>query len=418
MKKLWMILCTLFIATFTLSAAEQELKGESGDFYATISKSFKVGEGGSFKVERITGSFIISTWEVEQVDIQQDIRIRSYTRGEAEEIYRRAQTSCTMSGKTVYIKGDFDDDGNRVENTYTVTLPRRFNVDIEARGGDITLTKLEGDIEMQTSGGDIQLLETSGRTRVTTSGGDMSFEKVTGEISANTSGGDIELRKVFGRGQFNTSGGDIDLDEATNAITLNTSGGDIQVKRAQANLSANTSGGNIDVSDCLGNCSVNTSGGDISLERMKGKVDAQTSGGEIDGADFEEPVSVSTSGGDIRLADVRAAVSCATSGGDVDVQMTLTDFSKNHAVDLQTSGGKITLTIPGKMPASITAEIRTSRGNYKMERYDIYSDFPLTKTKPVESGEAVIHSEGDINGGGDPIHLETTSGDIYIKKAK
>jgi DUF4097 and DUF4098 domain-containing protein YvlB len=416
MKKLGIIFYVVLLLTCAVSA--QELKGEGGDFYTTISKSFKVGEGGNFNAERITGDFDISTWEKEEVAIQLEMRIRSFTRGEAEEVYRRAQTSFSMSGKTVYVKGDFNGDNGRVENHFTVTLPKRFNVRIETSGGDIFLTQLEGEVEMKTSGGDIHISETSGRVRVSTSGGDMIFSQVSGEIDANTSGGDIDLRKIFGRGRFNTSGGDIALDEASNEVSLNTSGGDIQVKRAQADLSANTSGGDIAISDCIGKCSVNTSGGNISLERMKGNVSARTSGGDIVGADFEEPVSVSTSGGEIRLTNVRAAVFCETSGGDIDVQMSLADFSKNHAVELRTSGGKITLTLPEKLPATITAEIRTSRGNYRMERYDIYSDFPLTKTKPDEDGEVVIHSEGDINGGGDPIKLETTSGDIYIKKAK
>lgn len=113
---------------------------------------------------------------------------------------------------------------------------------------------------------------------------------------------------------------------------------------------------------------------------------------------------------------MRAGVDAQATGGDVDAEITLEDFSKEHAMDLKSTGGTIRLTLPEKLPATIEAQIRTSRHDYQTERYDIYSDFPLTKSEPEKIGDVVIKSTGDINGGGDPIRLETTSGDIYIKK--
>ena len=62
-----------------------------------------------------------------------------------------------------------------------------------------------------------------------------------------------------------------------------------------------------------------------------------------------------------------------------------------------------------------------------LDEYDIYSDFPLNIVREGdEAGKShrkfyrkvngAITAEGDINGGGDSISLETTNGDIYIKK--
>ena len=415
MRKL-AILFVLGALLLSVNLPAQDLRGSSGNFYATISKSFDVQAGGSLTVKNVTGDFDVKGWTNNVVEITQEIRIKSFTKGEAEEIFKRAHNAIEQSGSRIRIEGDYD--GNRVHSTFTINVPEKFDVAIGTSGGDIELAGTEGEIDLSTSGGDIEIMDTAGRTRANTSGGDLTFSDVSGTIAGATSGGDIELKDIYGDGTFTTSGGDIYLVNATDRVKLNTSGGSIKVEQVSGDLNANTSGGDISVRQISGSCSVNTSGGDIDLHDIQGPTRANTSGGDITGENFMEKISVNTSGGDINLENVQAAVSGRTSGGDIDVVVTLTDFSKPHDVDLKTSGGEIKLTIPEDMPATVSAEIRTSRRNYEMKRYDIYSDFPLTKIEPDDRGEVVIRSEGDINGGGDPIVLETSGGDIYIKKIK
>ncbi|MBN1480267.1 hypothetical protein JXA70_08360 [candidate division KSB1 bacterium] len=410
--------CLLILLALVLSAPlpAQGLKGSSGNFYATINRSFDVQPGGSITVKEVTGDFKVTGWSKNVVEITQEIKIKSFTKGEAEEIYKRAQDAIEQSGSKIRIEGDYD--GNRVHSIFTINVPEKFDVSIGTSGGDIELSGTEGEVDVSTSGGDISITDTAGRTRASTSGGDLTFSDISGTVAGATSGGDIDLKDIYGQGTFTTSGGDISLTNATDNIKLNTSGGSIKVREVSGDLGANTSGGDIDVMNITGSCSVNTSGGDITLQDMSGPTNANTSGGDISGSNLMEKIHVNTSGGDIDLDNVQAQVSGRTSGGDVNVVVTLKDFSKPHGVDLQTSGGTIKLTIPEDMPATVKAEIRTSRRNYEMKRYDIYSDFPLRKTEPDEHGDVIIKSEGDINGGGDPIDLETSGGDIYIKKGK
>ena len=381
----------VMILALLVSVQAQDLQGGSGNYHATIEKSFDVSPGGEITVREVTGDFNVKGGSNDAVKITQRITIKSFTKGEAEEIYRRAKTAMEQSGNRIRIEGDYK--GNRVHSVFDIQVPEKFDVTIKSSGGDIELAGVEGEIELSTSGGDIEITDSAGQTKASTSGGDLTFSSISGSVQGSTSGGDIDLQDIFGEGSFSTSGGDIELKNATDRIKLSTSGGSIRVEKVSGDLQANTSGGEIWVQNIGGTCRVNTSGGDIRLQSITGDIKANTSGGDISGADFDEPVSVNTSGGDIELDDVRAAVSANTSGGDVDVVMTLTDFSKDHGVKLGTSGGTITLTIPENLPATIEAEIRTSRRNYDMERYDIYSDFPLKKSKPEEFGDVIIRSE-------------------------
>ena len=103
-------------------------------------------------------------------------------------------------------------------------------------------------------------------------------------------------------------------------------------------------------------------------------------------------------------------------GGDINIDMTLQDFGKPHAVHAETTGGDIRIQIPALLPATITAEVRLSRRSNC--RNDIFSDFPLTKSAPDETGDRILRSKGEINGGGDLIDLKANGGSIYIKKSR
>ncbi len=200
----------------------------------------------------------------------------------------------------------------------------------------------------------------------------------------------------------------------------NTSGRSIELYNVGAEVDAHTSGGDIIVNGSKGSLEVSTSGGDIELKNINDVIEAKTSGGDIEADNVLNGIKVKTSGGDIELNDIKGFIEAATSGGDVEAQMTLTNFSKNHHVTLKSSGGNLKLYIPAKLPATIDATIKIS--GFSWHDYEISSDFPLTtetvKDSKSQRGKRVetIHSHGKINGAGDLIKLETSNGNIEIKK--
>jgi hypothetical protein len=403
-------------AAFLLAAAAfaQEITGRSGDFRTTITKEFKAEPGGKLVIKGSSGDIIVQSWDQNEVKIREDLVMDVYTREEAEEVVQRTSNSYSASGITIYIRGS--DGRNEIRRSYQVSVPKKFNLDLNTSGGDISVQSVSGTVELNTSGGDVELMNIDGQTQVRTSGGDLVFKEISGPLQAHTSGGDVDMVNINGEASVNTSGGDISVVNAKNRVTVQTSGGDIGIERVDGDLIASTSGGDVSAAHCKGRIDLNTSGGDVEMIDMTGEASANTSGGDIVGQGFESKVDVRTSGGEISLHDVRAGASAHTSGGDVELVMTLADFKKPHPVNLETDGGSITLTLPAKLPATITAEIYLDRHGSFLKRFDIYSDFPLTKTEPAETDEDVLRSTGDINGGGDPITLRTRNGDIRIKK--
>ena len=166
------------------------------------------------------------------------------------------------------------------------------------------------------------------------------------------------------------------------------------------NLNVNTAGGHLSVSHITGRLNLHTSGGRIMLGNISGDVKAATSGGSIKIGEVNGNLDVRTSGGRIDIEGVMGNLNAHTSGGSIEARL-LQQTSK--PVKLSTSGGNIRLAVPADFKADLEAS--TSGGS-------IYTDFPVVVTGRVSTSS--LH--GPINGGGPPVELHTSGGNIEIAK--
>lgn len=387
----------------------QNITEQNGRFVSEISKSFAVASGGTLSVRGISGDVKLTAWDKASVEIRETVRLKVFTRAEAEEILQRLEAEISQSGNLVSIDGG--DEWAWADRKLEISLPKQFAVALRISDGDVTLRGVAGNLELRTSHGDVEVADAGGNLEIHTSAGNLEVLNHQGLLDAKTSGGNIRIANVSENATLHTSGGNIRVSDVQKALSARTSGGEIDIRNAGGNVEARTSGGNISLLNCAGDAVLRTSGGDIDAETVAGSLEAKTSGGEVSGRNIAGRVDAATSGGDINFRDVRGAVRAATSAGDVEVEITLNDFKQDHRIYLESSSGSIRLYLPEKLPATISAEIRR---NSRWNRNEIYSDFPLTGEDT--GSERALRKSGDINGGGDEIILETTGGDIYIKK--
>jgi len=120
---------------------------------------------------------------------------------------------------------------------------------------------------------------------------------------------------------------------------------------------------------------------------------------------------VSTLGGNIHIRNARGAIEAQISGGGIDAQLIKHKGKRDTRCKLQSLGGNITIHLPEDLPANIEAELEIRREVSR--EYQIYTDFPIEISG---TGTRIITASGKINGGGDPIHLNTINREIRIKK--
>lgn len=277
-----------------------------------------------------------------------------------------------------------DDKNKRYEKQFTV-----------AEGGNLIVESDEGTIKIESwDKNELNVV-------VEVDGSDSRAEKYRVEFKQE--GNTISVfGKLRDRSFFKWNIGDLDVYYTIYVpkkfnTTVNTSGGNIDASQLTGKADYTTSGGSIRAENIEGQVVISTSGGDIDLREIKGNVDAETSGGNVMCENVVGNVKGHTSGGNVEIRSVDGRVNAGTSGGSVVIKVT----GENKGIDAETSGGDIDVYVKDGTSADIDAE--TSGGS-------VDCDLPVTVRGKVRDSE--LH--GKINGGGNPIRLETSGGSIHI----
>jgi hypothetical protein len=197
------------------------------------------------------------------------------------------------------------------EVEYRVSVPQKFNAQVETAGGPIFVSNLKGGVNVHTSGGSLNL------------------DGIDGPVNGSTSGGGIKLAGSKGRAQVHTSGGPIRITDVTGDVDASTSGGPIFVERSSGRMKAHTSGGGIEIREATGAIDASTAGGPVTATlrgQPKEECRFYTSGGSID---------IGLSG------DIHMDLDASASGGRVwtDFPVTLSSHRPEHELRTPLNGG-------------------------------------------------------------------------------
>ncbi len=289
-------------------------------------------------------------------------------------------------------------------------------------GGQLIMNVDRGSIHITTSDSDkVDVAITRGLTGVSSAEAKKIFEQHKIKLSSSESGVKIEaekpqkiglFRNPFSRLQVDyaivvparfdidvrTAGGHIEVGDLDGKAAVHTSGGNLKLGAIKGPLKAHTAGGHITLTRSEGDAEVSTSGGNLELGEIQGSLVAHTSGGHITLQKTRGSVNASTSGGNIRVQDAYGPITARTSGGNVSAQLNTQPTSD---CSLKTSGGNIEVLLASNLALELDAH--TSGGK-------VDSDFPGSLNKQQTRLTA------RINGGGPDLVLETSGGNVNIRK--
>jgi hypothetical protein len=336
-----------------------------------IRRTFTVGPGGQLTVKADRGSITVTAGDSTGVEIDIMRNVKRASKARAEKVFRDHEISFSQDGNNVKVVAGFkreprlwDDIWHRFQVRYTITVPSQFNVDLKTAGGTITIGNL------------------TGKVRAETSGGSLKFGKIDGSVWGRTAGGGITLLACTGQVEVKTSGGSINLGEVEGKVSAGTAGGSISVKKA------------------LGDAELKTSGGSINVDEITGMLDAGTAGGSIRVRQAGKSVVAKTSGGGIDISEAKGTVDASTSGGSITGSFAV---QPEGDCKLKGSGGSITVYLKDSLAFDVDA--RTSGGR-------VVTDVPVT----VQGEHKSASLRGRINGGGPALILQTSAGNINLRK--
>jgi hypothetical protein len=357
-------------------------------------------DGGRLVLRADFGSITVRPGQSGRVGCQ--VRLQAYTPGapEANRYFRSLELSLRTAEGTIYLTSRSASERHRGMNLsaeFFITVPPRFNLDLETRGGDIAVERLGGELRASTAGGDIRAGDLTGPVKVETAGGNIALGNMGQRLEASTAGGNIRVGNVKGNASLDTSGGEIAAGLIEGTVTAQTAGGDIALRGATGSVVAETAGGQIQIGDCGSSVHAQTAGGNIRLQGARGIVKVETAGGSIDMFQLQSAVRAATAAGRI-LAEISASRQT---------------FANSN---LQTSVGDVQVFLPVDLPLNINAVIDEAAG------HKIISDFPLT-VQGVPQGEddqdfgtRTVRGKCALNGGGKELVIHTVMGNIEIHK--
>ncbi len=329
-------------------------------------------------------------------------KVRKRVRMPREDEARRLLSDCPLKAR---INGDLAElildcpvrrPRQRVGADFYVTVPKALaRTMLETMGGGVLADNIDGEVSARSSGGGIQV------------------DRIGGAVTLETAGGGIKLGQVVGRIKAQTAGGPIDLQSGGDEAVLTTNGGNIIVVQCQKGIRAETAGGEIRIQRAGGNIIAGTAGGDVRIGEAAGTVVAQTSGGSIHVDSAHGLVRAETAGGGIRLWKISGPVRAETAAGNISAQVVASRQLWGES-SLATTIGDVVVYLPADLAVTIRATIEAAGS-----RHRILSDFPLVMRNITdEPGVRELLGEGQVNGGGAPLRIRTTSGNIEIRKVK
>ncbi len=355
--------------------------------------------GGRLVVRAEMGSVTVTPGPDNRVDCRVKVEVDSGNQSRARQVANGHEVGMHVGEDGVFFLNSrfprgWDKESGRtsVSVSFEIRVPARFSLDLETRGGSVTVERLEGELRAVTAAGSIRTGDVSGPVRVETAGGSIELGNLGNRVEARTAGGHIRVGDVQGDVLLETSGGRIYVGRATGAVRAATAGGDVLIGGSGADVYAQTAGGKIRIGETGGRVRAETAGGSIFVDAARGPVQVQTAGGSID------------------LLRVRSGVEATTVAGRIQAQFTGTRESYQPST-LENSFGDIEVFLPADLPLTIQAEILQSMG------HTITTEFPLqVKSRGSEFGPRQVEGSGNLNGGGELLRLRTTGGNIVIRK--
>jgi DUF4097 and DUF4098 domain-containing protein YvlB len=307
------------------------------------------------------GDISITAGDTSTMQVQAHAVAYAESDSEANKIFASQAAHVTVSGNTVVVKSEGNNNGRL---NLTIALPHSARVTVNSGRGDVIAANLGAGATITADHGNVRLNSISGSVEVHfgSDKGDFSAHQVDGEIIADGRCNDLTLSEVKGKVLINGElHGGVHMENLSGPVHLHTSVTDLEM------------------GSLLGDMTLNDE--DLRVTEAKGQVRVITHSKNVD---------LSQIYGDTYVEDRDGNISIDPAG------------TYNVEAKSMSGRGDIELTLPPGMSASINAY--THNG-------DILSDYDANV--PEGESKKVAFTVGS---GGAKVNLSTDVGDVRIKK--
>lgn len=240
-------------------------------------------------------------------------------------------------------------------------------------------------IVVKTERGDISVAGVSGPIAATDQNGDVEIHDVGGDVTANLQHGDVRVSAAHGNVRLTGHGSEVELADITGDVSID---GDFYGPVRVRNVAKTTH--------------FTSSRTDLTIVQLSGRMESDS--GKLEISDVPGSVNLTTREKDVTLDNVTGRIRLENRHGDIEVRFA---EPPRGEVSIANDTGNVDVTLPSKSSFVISAASRSG---------EIQSDFSDPSLKLVNENET-SKLDGTYGSRGPQIHLSTSYGTIYLRKA-
>ncbi len=216
MSRMRLLSAGLLVAAMALAADS----AAAAELTENFDKTYAARPGGVLALENTNGAVVVQSWDRNEIRIQAEKRVEGGSKEAAAEAMRNLKIDVRENGSRLEVStqtprgtdGFFEWLAGKNVNAnvhYTVTVPRKIDLELETTNGHIEVHEVAGLIRIDTTNGGIEATRCSGRVNASTTNG-----KIRAELTSVDRGG-MKLETTNGSVMVNLP--------ATAAATINAS---------------------------------------------------------------------------------------------------------------------------------------------------------------------------------------------------
>jgi DUF4097 and DUF4098 domain-containing protein YvlB len=181
----------------------------------TISKTFKVGQGGSLDMSNLSGDIVVIGVSGDQMTIVATKRARG---NEAKQALSDIDIAMRQTADRVEVRTEFGRRDSEAEVDYKVEMPADASLIVRTISGDIHVSNVHGDVQVDSTSGDVQASGTPRLTHLATVSGDVQMDDAgtPDTFTGGTVSGDFVAKELKARAvEITTVSGDVTLTNIT-----------------------------------------------------------------------------------------------------------------------------------------------------------------------------------------------------------
>ena len=336
--------------------------GQSYNFNDHLEQDFPAAA--SLKVINVRGGVSVHASDDNKITVVVRKRVNADNQEDADKYDRESKPTITTIGGLVTLNAAVEAaGGDRVESDLDISVPRKVQVSIAARRGDVNVVGRDGGIDINAQHSDTSVEDVNGNVKVSQEKGSVKIEQITGDVHVEGRVNEVSVADVKGAvqldGEFQES---VKLARITKTVTFKSSRTDMEFSRIEGTLDLDSD--------------------ELHAEQITG------------------PLHLTTRSKNVRLDEVSGDVRLQDDNGAIEVGMRTVGN-----VQIDSRNGDIQLSLPDKAGFRLDARARDGQ---------IQSDFSELK---VDNGEHEGKASGSVGNAASHIVLNNEHDGIEIRKA-